>query len=39
MAEVLEKTGKTVDEAYKAALEELGVPEEQTTCEVLEEPA
>ena len=39
MAEVLEKTGKTVEDAYRAALAELNVPEDRVTCEVLEEPS
>ena len=38
MAEVVEKTGKTVEEAYQAAITALGVAKEDTTCEVLEEP-
>lgn len=39
MAEVVEKTGKTVEDAYRAALAELNVPEDRVTCEVLEEPS
>ena len=38
MAEVIEKTGKTVDEAFQAALSELGMSAEQVTMEVLEQP-
>ncbi len=38
MAEVLEKTGKTVAEAYQSALAELGMPEERVSYEVIEEP-
>lgn len=38
MAEVIEKTGKTVAEAFKAALEELGVSEDMVEMTVLEEP-
>lgn len=38
MAEVIEKTGKTVEEAFKAALEELGVTEDKVEMTVLEEP-
>ncbi|MBR5381228.1 MAG: Jag N-terminal domain-containing protein [Oscillospiraceae bacterium] len=33
----IEKTAKTVEEAHRAALMELGVPEEDTVMEVLEE--
>ena len=39
MAEVLEKTGKTVEEAYQAALAELGLPESRVSYEVIEEPS
>lgn len=39
MAEVVEKTGRTVEEACEAALTELGLPKESVTCEVLEEPS
>ena len=39
MAEVIEKTGKTVDEAFQAALEELGVSEDKVTMEIIEEPS
>ncbi len=39
MAEIIEKTGKTVEEAYHAALTELGLPEDRVTYEVLEEPS
>ena len=39
MAEVLEKTGKTVEDAYRAALAELNVSEDRVTYEVLEEPS
>ena len=38
MAEVIEKTGKTVEEAFKAALEELGVSEDMVEMTVIEEP-
>lgn len=38
MAEVVEKTGKTVEEALVAAMEELDVTEDRITYEVLEEP-
>ena len=37
MAKVIEKSAKTVDEALKAALEELGVSENEVNYEVLEE--
>ena len=39
MAGVLEKTGKTVEEAYQAALAELGLPESRVSYEVIEEPS
>ena len=39
MANVIEKTGKTVDEAIQAAAEELGVAESELEVEVLETPA
>jgi len=35
---VIEKTGKTVEEAVELALNELGVPKEEVRIEVLEEP-
>ncbi|MHB0884786.1 MAG: RNA-binding cell elongation regulator Jag/EloR [Bacillota bacterium] len=35
----VEKRGKTVDEAVKAALRDLGVPQEQVEIEVIEEPS
>ena len=38
MANVVEKIGKTVDEAVKVALEELNVTKDDVTIEVLEEP-
>ena len=38
MAEVVEKTGKTVEEALVAAMEELDVTEDRISYEVLEEP-
>jgi len=38
MAEVVEKTGKTVKEALDAALSELDLPEDRVTYEVIEEP-
>lgn len=38
MAEVVEKTGKTVEEALVAAMEELDVTEDCISYEVLEEP-
>lgn len=38
MAEVIEKTGKSVDEAFKAAVAELGVSENDVTMEIIEEP-
>ena len=38
MANVIEKTGKTVDEAVKAAAEELGVAESELEVEILETP-
>ena len=38
MAEVLEKTGKTIEEALKSALAEWGVSEEEVSYEVLAQP-
>lgn len=38
MANVIEKTGKTVDEAIAAAAEELGVSEDDLDVEILETP-
>ena len=38
MAEVVEKTGKTVEDALVAAMEELDVTEDRISYEVLEEP-
>lgn len=38
MADVIEKTGKTVDEAIAAAAEELGVDKDELDVEVLETP-
>lgn len=38
MAESIEKTGKTVEEARQAALEALGLSEDRVIFEVLEEP-
>ena len=39
MAEVLEKTGKTVEEALRSALMELGVSREDVSYEVLAQPS
>ena len=39
MAEVLEKTGKTVEEALRSALTELGVSREDVSYEVLAQPS
>jgi len=39
MADTVIKTAKTVEKALQAALEELGVPEEQVTYEVLDRPS
>ncbi|MBO4780418.1 MAG: Jag N-terminal domain-containing protein, partial [Selenomonadaceae bacterium] len=39
MANVIEKTGKTVEEAIQAAAEELGVAESELEVEVLETPS
>ncbi len=39
MATIIEKTGKTVEEAFQAALSELGVKEEDVEMEVLEKPS
>lgn len=39
MATIIEKTGKTVEEALQAALDELGVPADQITYEILENPS
>ena len=39
MALFVEKTGKTVEEAKQAALEALGVREEEAVIEVVEEPS
>ena len=39
MATIIEKTGKTVEEAFQAALSELGVNEEDVEMEVLEKPS
>ena len=38
MANVIEKTGKTVEEAIQAAVEELGVKESELDIEILETP-
>ena len=38
MADVIERTGKTIELALKAALDDLGVSEEEVTYEVLERP-
>ena len=38
MANVIEKTGKTIDEAIQAAVEELGVKESELDIEILETP-
>ena len=39
MAKVIEKTGKTIEEAIQAAIAELGVKESDVEVEVLEEPS
>ena len=39
MAKVIEKTGKTVDEAIQAAVAELGVAESELDIEILETPS
>ncbi|MBQ9486738.1 MAG: Jag N-terminal domain-containing protein [Selenomonadaceae bacterium] len=39
MATIIEKTGKTVEEALQAALSELGVDEKDVEMEVLEKPS
>ncbi len=39
MANSVEKTGKTIDEARQAALQELGVSEDRVQFEILEEPS
>ena len=39
MAKVIEKTGKTIEEAIQAAVAELGVKESDIEVEVLEEPS
>lgn len=39
MAKIIEKTGKTVEEALSAALEELGVAAENVEYEILEKPS
>ena len=39
MALSVEKTGKTIDDARQAALQELGVPEDRVKFEILEEPS
>ena len=39
MAKVIEKSAKTVEDALKAALEELGVNENEVNYEVIEEPS
>ncbi len=39
MARMIEKTGKTIEEAIRAAVAELGVEESQLEIEVLEEPS
>ena len=38
MEKTITKTGKTVEEAIKAALEELGVAEENCKIEIISEP-
>ena len=39
MATTIEKTGKTIEDALRAALEELGVGESDVEYEVLEKPS
>ena len=39
MATIIEKTGKTVEEALQAAISELGVEEKDVEMEVLEKPS
>lgn len=39
MATIIEKTGKTVEEAFQAAISELGVEEKDVEMEVLEKPS
>ncbi len=39
MANVIEKTGKTIEEAIQAAVAELGVAESELDIEILEEPS
>ena len=39
MAEIIETTGKTVEDALAAALEKLGCGREEVTYEVIQEPS
>ena len=39
MARVVEKSGKTIEEAVQDGLEELGLPLDEVDVEVLEEPS